>query len=278
MNYYCYVAGMPDVQQDNVKSAPGIEALTEELSALLSKRDLGLLNVLRRGYDNVNMLAMMRDRGAELKPLGLLSREDWIEVMDAMDECDDVKKMKDGRVLPYMVKFYGEMRDEETRAGMEFPENRLSALYYEYGMGQGNGFVSRWFEFNLNVNNILTALTCRKHGWDIRKAVVGSNGVAECIVASTSARDFNLRTEIDYFDAVAAIADVANLLERERRLDVLKWKWLEENTVFEYFSVERILSYWLQCELMHRWDGLTMERGTEIFRRMIDDLKRDVRF
>lgn len=63
MNYYCYVAGMPDVQQDNVKSAPGIEALTEELSALLSKRDLGLLNVLRRGYDNVNMLAMMRDRG-----------------------------------------------------------------------------------------------------------------------------------------------------------------------------------------------------------------------
>jgi hypothetical protein len=29
---------------------------------------------------------------------------------------------------------------------------------------------------------------------------------------------------------------------------------------------------------MHRWDNLSMEEGAEIFRQMINDLKKDVKF
>lgn len=278
MNYYCYIAGMPDVQQDNPKSIPTMDVLLEELSALLSKKDMELLNVLRRRYDNSNLLNLLKNKECEVNPLGVLSYLDWMELFERLDDSDEMHRPKDVRLLPYVLKFLTTVNNENREEKISFQEDYLAALYYQYGMGQKNRFLAQWFEFNLNVNNILTALLCRKHGWDIREAVVGSNIVAETIRTSTSARDFNLKTEIDYYDAVASIAEVPNLIEREHRIDQLKWQWLEEQTVFEYFSIERILKFWLQCELMHRWDDLSVERGTEIFRQMIDDLKKDVKF
>ena len=113
---------------------------------------------------------------------------------------------------------------------------------------------------------------------DVKLAIVGDNIVAETIRNSVSARDFNLKTEIDYFDALVSISETANLLDREHRIDALKWNWLVERTFFNTFTIESVLSFWLRCELMHRWDNLSMEEGAEIFRQMINDLKKDVKF
>lgn len=278
MNYYCYIAGMPDVQRDNPKSIPAMDVMLEELSALLSKKDMELLNVFRRRYDNANLLSLLNDRESEINPLGVLSRQNWMELFEKLDDSDETYRQKDTRLLPYMQRFLDTIKDENNEAKTTFREDRLASLYYKYGMKQKNAFISKWFEFNLNINNILTALMCRKHGWNIQDAVVGDNIAAKTIRTSASARDFNLKTEIDYYDTVASVAEIPNLIEREHRIDQLKWQWLEEQTVFEYFSIERILKFWLQCELMHRWDDLSVERGTEIFRQMIDNLKKNVKF
>lgn len=278
MNYYYYISGLPDLQIDNIKSAPAMTELAEELDSLLSKKDKELLDVFRRRYDNDNLLHLMKDKEAELSPLGLLSREDWLQLIELIDNSDELNPPKDRRLLPYVLKFYTAIQDENAEREIGFSEDYLSSLYYDYAMKSTNEFVAKWFEFNLNVNNVLTALACRKHGWDIKSAVVGDNNIARIIRNSTSSRDFNLKSELDYFDNLVAISDTADLLERERRIDALKWNWLEDNTFFNYFSVEKILVFWLRCELLHRWDNLSMQEGAEIFRSMIDDLKKDVKF
>ena len=278
MNYYCYIAGMPDIQIDNQKSIPAQEEILDELKQILSRGDMALLNLLRLKYDNANLLKFMENRNAELNPLATLSAQDWSELIEIIDNSDEQNPPRDGRLLKYILDFYTTLRDENSETAIGFKEDFLAALYYKYGMQCKNKFVADWFEFNLNINNILTALTCRKYGWDIKSAIVGDNVVAETIRTSTSARDFNLKGEIDYFDTLLSISETANLLERERRIDSLKWNWLEEQTFFCSFSIERVLSFWLRCELMHRWDNLSMEEGAEIFRQMINDLKKDVKF
>ena len=278
MNYYCYIAGMPDIQIDNAKSIPAQEEILDELKQILSRGDMALLNLLRLKYDNANLLKFMKNRNAELNPLATLSAQDWSELIEIIDNSDEQNPPRDGRLLKYVLDFYTTLRDENSETAIDFKEDFLAALYYKYGMQCKNKFVADWFEFNLNINNILTALTCRKYGWDIKSAIVGDNVVAETIRTSASARDFNLKGEIDYFDTLLNISETANLLERERRIDSLKWNWLEEQTFFSSFSVERVLSFWLRCELMHRWDNLSMEEGAEIFRQMINDLKKDVKF
>ena len=278
MNYYCYIAGMPDIQIDNQKSIPAQEEILDELKQILSRGDMALLNLLRLKYDNANLLKFMENRNAELNPLATLTAQDWSELIEIIDNSDEQNPPRDGRLLKYILDFYTTLRDENSETQIGFKEDFLAALYYKYGMQCKNKFVADWFEFNLNINNILTALTCRKYGWDIKSAIVGDNVVAETIRTSASARDFNLKGEIDYFDTLLSISETANLLERERRIDSLKWNWLEEQTFFCSFSIERVLSFWLRCELMHRWDNLSMEEGAEIFRQMINDLKKDVKF
>ena len=278
MNYYCYIAGLPDIQIDNAKSIPAQEDILDELKQILSKGDMALLDLLRLRYDNDNLLKFLANRDAELNPLGKLTSQDWAELIELIDNSDERNPVRDARLLKYMLEFYTTIRNEQSEEKIDFAEDFLAALYYKYGMQCKNKFVADWFEFNLNINNILTALTCRKYGWDIKSAIVGDNVVAETIRNSVSARDFNLKTEIDYFDALVSISETANLLDREHRIDALKWNWLEENTFFNAFSIERVLSFWLRCELMHRWDNLSMEEGAEIFRQMINDLKKGVKF
>ena len=278
MNYYCYIAGLPDIQIDNAKSIPAQEEILEELKPILSKGDMALLDLLRLKYDNDNLLKFLANRDAELNPLGKLTSQDWAELIELIDNSDERNPVRDARLLKYVLEFYTTIRNEQSEEKIDFAEDFLAALYYKYGMQCKNKFVADWFEFNLNINNILTALTCRKYGWDIKSAIVGDNIVAETIRNSVSARDFNLKAEIDYFDALVSISETANLLDREHRIDALKWNWLEENTFFSSFSIEKVLSFWLRCELMHRWDNLSMEEGAEIFRQMINDLKKDVKF
>ena len=278
MNYYCYIAGLPDIQIDNAKSIPAQEEILEELKPILSKGDMALLDLLRLKYDNDNLLKFLANRDAELNPLGKLTSQDWAELIELIDNSDERNPVRDARLLKYVLEFYTTIRNEQSEEKIDFAEDFLAALYYKYGMQCKNKFVADWFEFNLNINNILTALTCRKYGWDIKSAIVGDNIVAETIRNSVSARDFNLKAEIDYFDALVSISETANLLDREHRIDALKWNWLEEQTFFSSFSVERVLSFWLRCELMHRWDNLSMEEGAEIFRQMINDLKKGVKF
>ena len=278
MNYYCYIAGLPDIQIDNAKSIPAQEDILDELKQILSKGDMALLDLLRLKYDNDNLLKFLANRDAELNPLGKLTSQDWAELIELIDNSDERNPVRDARLLKYVLEFYTTIRNEQSEEKIDFAEDFLAALYYKYGMQCKNKFVADWFEFNLNINNILTALTCRKYGWDIKSAIVGDNVVAETIRNSVSARDFNLKAEIDYFDALVNISETANLLDREHRIDALKWNWLEENTFFSSFSIEKVLSFWLRCELMHRWDNLSMEEGAEIFRQMINDLKKDVKF
>ena len=278
MNYYCYIAGLPDIQINNQKSIPAQEEILDELKQILSKGDMALLDLLRLKYDNDNLLKFLANRDAELNPLGKLTSQDWTELIELIDNSDERNPVRDARLLKYVLEFYTTIRNEQSEEKIDFAEDFLAALYYKYGMQCKNKFVADWFEFNLNINNILTALTCRKYGWDIKSAIVGDNVVAETIRNSVSARDFNLKAEIDYFDALVSISETANLLDREHRIDALKWNWLEENTFFSSFSIEKVLSFWLRCELMHRWDNLSMEEGAEIFRQMINDLKKDVKF
>ena len=278
MNYYCYIAGLPDIQIDNQKSIPAQEEILDELKQILSKGDMALLDLLRLKYDNNNLLKFLANRDAELNPLGKLTSQDWAELIELIDNSDERNPVRDARLLKYVLEFYTTIRNEQSEEKIDFAEDFLAALYYKYGMQCKNKFVAEWFEFNLNINNILTALTCRKYGWDIKSAIVGDNVVAKTIRNSVSARDFNLKAEIDYFDALVSISETANLLDREHRIDALKWNWLEENTFFSSFSIEKVLSFWLRCELMHRWDNLSMEEGAEIFRQMINDLKKDVKF
>ena len=153
-----------------------------------------------------------------------------------------------------------------------------------------NVFLNDWFAFNHDLNNILTAAICRKHNIDMRKQIKAESGhsddnntwsvgtsVSEQILANPNAKDFGLKGTSPIVEEVLRIAAIENLLEREQAIDAIRQAWLEEHTLFNYFGIEKVLSYWLQSEILHRWDNLTMETGQRVFRELVNDMKKSIK-
>lgn len=274
MKYYYLIAGLPDIQLEDPKGVPGMENLKNDLEDQLTEEDVKLLHLVYAKYDNRNLLFYLRDKNAELNPLGTLKADDWQELISLMEE---VEQPNDVRLLPYVQRYYQAYTAETYSFEGVSEEDYLSGLYYEYAMQNKNKFLHDWFEFNLNINNLLAALACRKHGFDLNLFIVGNNEVAQ-LLRKSNARDFGLAGIFDEYENVLKIAEEPNLMTREKQIDELKWKWLEEHTFFNYFTIERILAFVLKCELINRWQPLTQEKGKKIFRDLLDTLKEDIVF
>lgn len=168
--------------------------------------------------------------------------------------------------------------NEELRTESPLREEDLRAqLLYQEGMRSSNAFVREWFGFNLNLNNILAAVICRKHGFDIKKTIVGEGEVQDAL-RNSSAKDFGLAATLPEIDDILRLSEVEDLYEREKKTDALRWAWLENKTLFNYFEAENVFAYWLQAQMLFRWDILNKEEGTRIFRELIADMKRDIKF
>lgn len=155
-------------------------------------------------------------------------------------------------------------------------EDRLSALYYEYAMKQSNDFMEDWFKLNLNLKNVLAVYTTKKLGWETKNLIVGDSYVENQMRTST-AKDFGLGDELPYLPQMIAIAEEQDISKRERDLDLFRWRWLEDECFTKVFSIERVLSYYIQLGIIERWVNLNEVTGEKTFRNIVYSLKSESR-
>ena len=271
-NYYYLIAGLPELSLDDNKLNLTVRDFCELYYSELAADDRALLDLVYLSYDNANLLLLIKDKEAQLGEEGLYSRDELLTIIEAA-RAEEAPECKCPR---YMYDFVVETESEENAAEGQFPEDRLAQLYYAYAMNQGNAFVARWFEFNLNLNNFLTAITARRYKLDAKSLIVGDNEVAKALRTSNS-RDFGLTGVMDSFEEILRISELENLVEREHRLDVFKWEWMEEASFFDYFSVEKLFAFLIKVQIIERWISLDAEAGGEMLRSMIQQLKDEVK-
>lgn len=144
---------------------------------------------------------------------------------------------------------------QESLSDKDLEQLRLLRLRATHGACT---FIQQWQAFNRDLNNVLTAEICRKHGFDPKKHILGE-----------------LPTDVDA--EVKAISQIANLYERERQIDAVRFRWLEERTAMVIFSLENILAYYLELQMLCRWDVLTRETGERVFRDIVADFKKGIK-
>ena len=271
-NYYYLIAGLPELSLDDSKLGTTVREFRELYYPELAADDRVLLDLIFLSYDNANLLALLKDKEADIVEGGLYSSEELLGIIEAAR----AEEAPDRQYPRYMYDFVAQMESEESAAEGIFPEDRLAQLYYAHAMNQGNAFVERWFAFNLDLNNFLTAITARRYDLDVKPLIVGDNDVAKALRTSNS-RDFGLTGVMDGFEEVMRISEIENLVERERKLDVLKWEWMEENSFFDYFTVEKLFAFLVKIQIIERWISLDAEAGGEMLRSMIRQLKDEVK-
>ena len=262
--YYYLVAGLPELTLEDSKLSYTVADFKAELYPDLSDKDRKLIDLFYLKFDNANVLKLLKDKDATIDPRGNYSAEELAEFISSLKEGDEIV---DAMFPSYLSTFISEYFNATAEDDF-LHEDRLAALYYEYAMKCKNKFVSSWFAFNLTMNNILVALTARKFKMDIAPLIVGDTEVCEALRTS-GARDFGLTGEVDFLDQLVKISETEELVEREKKIDQLRWNWMEEATFFNYFTVERLFVFLLQLEMIERWISLDKEKGNQLFRSII---------
>lgn len=269
--YYYLVAGLPELTLEDSKLSYTVADFKAELYPDLSDKDRKLIDLFYLKFDNANVLKLLKDKDATIDPRGNYSAEELAEFISSLKEGDEIV---DAMFPSYLSTFISEYFNATAEDDF-LHEDRLAALYYEYAMKCKNKFVSSWFAFNLTMNNVLVALTARKFKMDIAPLIVGDTEVCEALRTS-GARDFGLTGEVDFLDQLVKISETEELVEREKKIDQLRWNWMEEATFFNYFTVERLFVFLLQLEMIERWISLDKEKGNQLFRSIIATLKDEV--
>lgn len=271
--YYCLIAGLPTIALDDSKLTYSIREFRQELDGVLTGADKKLVDLFFLKFDNKNLIGHLTRPDRQPDPRGVITDDEFDALYKALKE--EEKPPRNDRMPAYFKAFfeaYLEAQGKDT--GQEIPwEDRLAALYYAYATKNPNKFVGDWFELNLNINNMLTAITCRKHGLDKTGYIVGDNEVAQALRTS-NARDFGLGDTVDYLPDLVRIAEETDLMAREKKVDLLKWKWLEEHTFFKPFDIESVFAYLLKLEMVERWVTLDKATGEKTFREIVGAMKK----
>ena len=269
--YYYLVAGLPELTLEDSKLSYTVADFKTELYPALSEEDKKLIDLFYLQFDNANVLKLLKDKDAAIDSRGVYSAEDLAEYILLLKDGGELADSVFPSYLSIFISEYFNVPAEEDF----LHEDRLAALYYDYAMKCKNKFVSAWFGFNLTMNNILVALTARKFKMDIAPLIVGDTEVCETLRTS-SARDFGLAGEVDMLELLVKISETEELVEREKKIDQLRWNWMEEATFFNYFTIERLFVFLLQLEMIERWISLDKEKGNQLFRSIIAALKDEV--
>ena len=271
--YYYFISGLPDFTFDSMKLPLTVEEFKVMLDEELKPEDRELLSNYFLQFDNTNLFNLLKKRDAALNRTGNLSLE---EMQDAIEKVKEGDTIENKLIPPYYEASIRAWLDDEVQDESRTLEDLISSFYMDYGLEAKNSLISRWFELNLNIGNILSAIYARKYAMDVTKVVVGNNKLAMIIRENANARDFGITLELDYFDAIQRLSEEGDIYERERKLDKFRWEWLEQNTTLDYFNIEYIFAYLCKLQILERWVSLNAVEGERVFRDLITGLKNGI--
>ena len=263
--YYCLVASLKEYALDADTKGFDARAIVSGILEEVNRGDAREVRLLYGYYDCENIAALRAGRSAH-NPLGNFTREELEEEVKAPKRLPAAV----GRVLRAYADPEG-VDAEEVDTAQRF-ETALFDAYYATCSRAKSRFLREWSEFDRTLRNVTAAVTARAAGRPVEEVTVGGGDVVEQLERS-SAADFGLRGELPYIDAViAAVNDEANLVEKEHKIDLIRWNEATELATFDYFDINTILSYLARVNIVARWTQLDAVRGREMFDRLMAEL------
>ena len=267
-NYYCMIAGLPDIDLQDAKPGLSLEDMREQCEEVLTTQDKKLLFYFFLHFDCVNLVKLLKDPEADIDQWGNFSLEQLRDLITSATELN----FNVHRYPAFMSIFAREYAFNKDKAGY-FPEDEMMFQFLDYAIKTcPNRMMRRWFKLNLDITNILTAMLARSQGWSVGDFIKGEGEVQE-MIRENKTKDFNLGLEFDYVPQLMKIVDEEDPVRKEKMIDAFKWIWLDERTFFEPFSMEAVFAYLCKLQMQERWAKLDIEQGKETFRKIIDDLR-----
>ena len=152
-------------------------------------------------------------------------------------------------------------RDRETISFLldGFDGEKLSADFYRKALSHPSAFIRGWFGYDLDVRNAKARYLNRAFGRPEEMDTI--------VLGEDEEREF------DDAPLLQGILSTEDILGREKALDDLAWKKIDELTVFDYFDLDAILGFLAKLKITDRWLKLDPATGRELFRRFTEEVR-----
>lgn len=287
--YHYLVSGFTDYQLDGDNRSLNIKAIREEIDNTVTKKERDYLSLLLAYYDIENLLTLLDGRNGRLNNLGNYNEEELSRIAALLnksvtaDEDVDViaEEDEDGEKEPlclfgfikdtikaFQNRKFAEKEGIDTDMGMP---NVLLTNYYKEMESSKNSFLRQWGEFDRTLRNITAAIEARRSHRDIASVLVGGGPVVNNLI-NNHAQDFGLKGDIGFIDSILTIMDQPDMLRKERDLDLLRWRTIDEINKYNYFNMDFILGYFRKLCMINRWLVLDPKTGQEMFDMIVNEL------
>lgn len=249
--YYYLVAGLPELDflSSYVPFTP--KAFREDLPDKLESKDFELVCHLLYARDNYNVLNILFDRTDSITYEGNYSSK-------------ELKKGIEGTfVLPlYISNFIFNFHESKSK----YNEYQWAALLHKSYVQEverlNNDFLNSWMRFEWELKKILFETSKTRLITSLPKLFTPSDEGIDDLFQNSSNRFYHERS-IDIVGGVEKIIGIRDILEREKKIDFLRWRQLEAFALFEYFTIEAILVFIIKLMINERWMKLQQNKKTK---------------
>ena len=149
-------------------------------------------------------------------------------------------------------------KDQQLVELMEegFDENTLGVDFYTKAAESKNRFIREYFDFDGRLRNMKVEYLAKR---------LGKNG--EDFVVEMPEADFEEEKQIQDI-----LAD-ADFVQREQKMDELKWEKASDIARMDYFNMNAILAFMVKAKTVQRWAELDPAKGEEMFRKLVKEIR-----
>ena len=168
-NYYCMIAGLPDIDLQDAKPGMTVEQMREQCGEQLTSQDKKLLFYFFLHFDCINLVKLLKNPEANIDQWGNFTLEQLQDLITSATELN----FNVHRFPAFMSVFAREYAFNKDKADY-FPEDEIAFQFLNYAIRTcPNRMMRRWYKLNLDITNILTAMLARTQGWSVGDFVKG---------------------------------------------------------------------------------------------------------
>ena len=149
-------------------------------------------------------------------------------------------------------------KDQQLVELMEegFDENSLGADFYAKTAESKNRFIREYFDFDGRLRNMKVNYLAKRLGKE-----------SDPYLVNLEEADFEEEKQIN------EILNDADFVQREQKMDELKWEKASDIARMDYFNMNTILAFLVKAKTVQRWAELDAAKGQEMFKKLVQEIR-----
>jgi hypothetical protein len=260
--YHFLVASLPELFFDKKGQHIDLLSYYTDLKYYLHPDDYKSIWFLRLETDNKNLINILSKNNKSFIEGGNYTSEEL------------EKEIKTPENLPkYLIEFINSYKTLGNKRSYAENEKNLFHLFYSYiERSDVNSFIKKWYNFELTLRNIITSIIADSYGRKAENELFGNDELKAEIIYCKS-KHIDLSHILPNYPRLVQIMNVKDIIEREKQLDKFRWDYITELSLFNYFTIETIITYTVKLLIIKRWETNEDEKGTNMLNNMINELK-----